>query len=118
MYGDLGRAGRAGAWVALALIALSGCNTAPESTDSRASVGASSKPVIDEVRLTTDRSAARQEVVTLPSGERMRRVSLQNGFSHVAIAKPGPNGKPTISCVDSAPAAEAFLAGNPQGSGQ
>ena len=57
-------------------------------------------------------------MITLPSGERMRRVSLSSGFSHVLVAKPGPDGKPSISCVDSAPAAESFLAGNKQGAGQ
>jgi hypothetical protein len=118
MREDLGRIGWTGAWIAIALCALVACSAAPGSTDARATVGASGTSVVDEVRLTTDRSAARQEVVTLPNGERMRRVSLRNGFSHVLVGKIGPDGKPSVSCVDSAPAAEAFLAGDKQGTAQ
>jgi hypothetical protein len=110
MYGDLGRAARTGAWVAVALIALSACNAAPGGSSPAASGGASSAPVVEYVRLATDRSAARQEVVTLPNGERMRRVSLPNGFSHVLVGRVDANGKRSLSCVDSAPAAESFLA--------
>jgi len=117
MYGDLGRAVRTGAWVAVAFIALSACNAAPGGSSPAASAAARSA-VVEDVRLATDRSGARQEVVTLPNGERMRRVSLSAGFSHVVVAKPGPDGKPSVSCVDSAPAAEAFLESNAQGAGQ
>ena len=118
MYGDLGRAARTGAWVAIAFIALSACNAAPGGSSPAAGAGASSAPVVEDVRLATDRSAARQEVVTLPNGERMRRVSVSSGFSHVTVAKPGPDGKPSVRCVDSAPEAEAFLEGNTQRAGQ
>ena len=41
-------------------------------------------PVRDAVRAATDRSAAQRDMVTLPCGERMRRVSLGNGYNHVA----------------------------------
>lgn len=118
MDGDLGGAGRGGGWAVLVLCALSGCNAAPGITGSSTAGLAASGPVIDDVRRATDRTAIRQEVVTLPNGEHMRRVSLPNGFSHVLVGKVGPDGKPSISCVDSAPAAEAFLAGNKQGTGQ
>jgi hypothetical protein len=117
MYGDLGRAGRTGAWVALALIGLIGCNAAPGGSSPAASAGARSA-VVEDVRRATDRSGAQHEVVTLPNGERMRRVSLRSGFSQVIVAKPGPDGNPSVSCVDSAPAAEAFLEGNTQGAAQ
>jgi hypothetical protein len=104
-------------WVAFAVCALSACNAAPGGTGSAASAG-SSGSVIEDVRQATDRSAVRQDVVTLPNGEQMRRVSLGNGFSHVLVGKMGPDGKPSVSCVDRAPAAESFLAGNKQGDGQ
>lgn len=112
MNGDLGRACRAGAWLALALIALTGCNAAP--------VGRAAAPaaVVEDVRVATARSGLQQGVVTLPSGERMRRVSVSSGFSHVLVAKPGPDGKPTVSCVDSPGAAEAFFTGDTQGTAQ
>lgn len=118
MYGDLGRAGRGAAWVVLALCGLSACNTAPEGGSAATSAAADRARVVEEVRLATDRSGALQDVVTLPNGEQMRRVSLSSGFSHVLVAKPGPDGKPTVSCVDSAPAAEAFLADDKQGAAQ
>ena len=117
MYGDLGRAVRTGAWVAVAFIALSACNAAPGGSSPAASAAARSA-VVEDVRLATDRSGARQEVVTLPNGERMRRVSVSSGFTHVVVAKPGPDGKPSVSCVDSPAAAEAFLTGSTQGTGQ
>jgi hypothetical protein len=115
MYGDLGRAGRTGAWVVLALCALSACDAAPEGTAARRATSASS--VADAVRVATDRSALRQDAMALPNGQRLRRLSLPGGFNQVAVARMGPDGKPVVSCVDSAPAAEAFLAGGP-GAGQ
>ena len=118
MYGDLGRAGRAGVWMALALAALSACNAAPGGSSPAASAGARSAAVVEDVRRATDRSGAQQDVVTLPNGERMRRVSLRSGFSQVIVARPGPDGTPSVRCVDSAPAAEAFLEGNAQGAAQ
>jgi hypothetical protein len=63
------------------------------------------------VRAATDRSALRQSAVTAQSGERVRRLSLGTGFNHVAVSRVGPDGKVSMSCVDSAPAAEAFLSG-------
>ena len=114
----MGRADGTGAWVVLALCALGACNAAPEGDAAAPKTGAQAATVVEEVRVATDRSGAQREVITLPSGERMRRVSLSSGFSHVLVAKPGPDGKPSISCVDSAPAAESFLAGNKQGAGQ
>jgi len=116
MNGDLRRAGGAGAWMALALSALTACNAAPAPSGSSTANLAATSSVVDDVRLATDRAAAQRDVVTLPNGERMRRVSLGNGFSHVVIGKMGPDGKPSVTCVDNAPAAESFLAG--QGSGQ
>lgn len=67
--------------------------------------------------MATDRSGIQQNAMTLPSGERIRRMTLRNGFSHVLVARMGSDGKPQVSCVDNAPAAEAFLAGG-SGSGQ
>ncbi len=118
MNGDLRRAGRASAWMALGLSALTACNVAPATTGSSTAALTTTATVVDEVRLATDRAAARRDVVTLPNGERMRRVSLANGFSHVVIGKMSPDGKPSVSCVDSAPAAESFLAGKQQGDGE
>jgi hypothetical protein len=111
MNRDLRRAWRAGAWVALALGVLSGCNAAP--------TGNSTAAVVEDVRVATTRSGVQQSVVTLPSGERMLRMSARSGFStHVLVAKPGPDGKPSVSCVDSPARAEAFLTGGTQGTGQ
>jgi hypothetical protein len=118
MDGDLGGAGRGGAWVVLAICALIGCNASPEGDAAAPNASAQAATVVEEVRVATDRSGAQRGVVTLPSGERMRRMSLGSGFSHVLVAKPGPDGTPSISCVDSAPAAESFLADNKQGAGQ
>jgi hypothetical protein len=111
MNGDLGRIIRAGAWVALALGVLSACNARPED---KASAG--SAAVVESVRVATDRSRIQQGAMTLRSGERIRRITLRNGFSHVLVARMGPDGKPLLSCVDNAPAAEAFLSAS--GSGQ
>ena len=117
MNGDLGPAGRTGAWVVLALAALSACNAAPEGSAPEASAGTRPATVVEAVRVATDRSAVQQGTATLPNGERIRRLSLRNGFNHVLVGRMGPDGKPVVSCVDSAPAAEAFLAGG-QGAGQ
>jgi hypothetical protein len=118
MNGDLGRTTRAGAWVALALGALSACNAAPGGSAAAPVPGAAPAKVMEEVRLATERSGAKHELVTLPNGERMRRVSVSSGFTHVLVAKPGTDGKPSISCVDSPRAAEAFFTGNKQETGQ
>ena len=119
MDGDLGCAGWTGAWMGLALCALTACNAVPgTSSIGTTPAGPTAASVVDEVRRATDRSAAHANVVTLPNGERMRRVRLGNGFSHVLVGKIGPDGKPSVSCVDAAPAAESFLAGNKQGDGQ
>lgn len=109
MYGDLGRAGRTGAWVVLALVALAGCNAAPDAK--AAAPNAASRSVVEEVRVATDRSALRQDRLTLPGGQRIRRLTAPNGFNQVAVARMGPDGKPVVGCVDSAETAEAFLAG-------
>ena len=85
---------------------------APSGNSDRESGG--DEAVVDDVRLATDRSAAQRDVVTLPNGERMRRVSLGNGYNHVLIGRVGPDGKPSVTCVDSAPAAESFLAAQPR----
>ena len=114
MNGDLGRACRAGACVALALGVLGGCNAGPAGSAATPAPAA----VVEDVRVATARSGLQQDVVTLPSGERMRRVSVSSGFTHVVVAKPGPDGKPSVSCVDSPAAAEAFLTGSTQGTGQ
>lgn len=112
MNGHEGRAGWTGAWVALALCSLSGCNAAPEAATR------SEGPVTSAVRAATDRSAARPEVVTLPSGERMRRVSLSTGYNHVLVGRVDADGKRSVACVDSAPAAASFLAPAGQGDGE
>jgi len=113
MDGDLGRAGRTGAWVVLALIALNACSAAPEA--SAAASPRASHSVVEEVRVATDRSALRQDRLTLPNGQRIRRLNSPNGFNQVAVARMGPDGKPVVGCVDSAEAAEAFLAGSGAG---
>lgn len=113
MYGDLGRAVRAGAWGVLTLIGLSACNAAPEANS--AAPPPASRSVVEDVRVATDRSALRQDSLTLPGGQRIRRLSSPNGFNQVVVARMGPDGKPVMSCVDSAEAAEAFLAGSGAG---
>jgi hypothetical protein len=117
MTGDVRRAGWTGAWVAIALCALAGCNASP-SVGPTANARAAGGSVVDEVRAATDRSAAQRGVVTLSNGMQMRRVSNPNGYSHVLVGRRGPDGQPSVSCVDSAPAAESFLAGGKQGNGQ
>ncbi len=103
MDGDLGRAGRIGAWVVLALCGLVGCNAAsPEAA-------AQTARVVEAVRVATDRSGIQQSRLALGNGQGIRRLSLQNGFNQVMVARMGPDGKPVVSCVDSAPAGEAFL---------
>jgi hypothetical protein len=109
MYGDLGRAGRAGAWVVLALCGLAGCNAAPERSTASPTSAAQTARVVEAVRVATDRSGIQQSKVTLRNGQSIRRLTLQNGFNHVMVARMGPDGKPVVSCVDSAPGAEAFL---------
>lgn len=111
MNGDGKRAGWTGTWVAIALCWLTGCNAGPAGSAPAASV-------TEAVRAATDRSAARRDVVTLSNGMKMRRVSLPSGYSHVLVGRVGPDGQPSIACVDSAPAAESFLAGGKQGDGQ
>ena len=118
MNGDVKRAGGMAARMAVALCWLSGCNAGPGASAPPASSTAVPSTVRDAVRVVTDRSGAQRDVVALPSGERMRRVSLGNGFTHVVVGKMGPDGKPSVSCVDNAPAAESFLAGNKQGDDQ
>ena len=111
MYGDLGRAGRIGAWVVLALCGLVGCNAAsPEAA-------AQTARVVEAVRVATDRSGIQQSRLALGNGQGIRRLSLQNGFNQVMVARMGPDGKPVVSCVDSAPAGEAFLTDG-KGAGQ
>lgn len=118
MDGDLGRGGRAGAWVAFALVALSGCNAAPGGAVAAPSSGTAPAKVIEDVRVATDRSDLKQDVVTLPNGDRMRRMSTRSGFTQVLVAKPGPDGKPIVSCVDGPAAAESFFTSTQQGAGQ
>ena len=109
MDGDLRRAGRTGAWVVLALCALSACSAAPAGNAASPNAAARPATVVEAVRVATDRSGIQQTALTLRNGQRVRRLTLQNGFSHVMVARMGPDGKPMVSCVDSAPAAEAFL---------
>lgn len=118
MNGDGKRAGAMAVRMAIALCCLAGCNAGPGASTQPATSTAMPSTVRDAVRVATDRSGAQQEIVTLPSGERMRRVSLGNGFSHVVVGKMGADGKASVSCVDNAPAAESFLAGNRQGDTQ
>jgi hypothetical protein len=97
------------AWVGIALWGLTGCNTDPARETS--SPEAATTSVTEAVRIATDRSGARSEVVTLPNGVRMRRLSNEAGFNHVLIGRVDSDGKRSIACVDDAPSAEAFLSG-------
>jgi hypothetical protein len=63
------------------------------------------------VREATDRSQVRVEMVTLPSGERLKRASLGSGYQHVVLGRRNADGSLSTACVNTAPAAEAFLAG-------
>jgi len=110
MNGQVGQTGRAGGWMLTALLVLGGCTAAPES-------GAGG-PVTSAVRAATDRSAAQRSVVTLPSGERMKRVSLPTGYNHVLLGRVDADGKRSFACVDSVPAAESFLAPSAPGSAE
>ena len=110
MKRELERTGQTGGWAALALAALTACTGAP------AENGAARPTAIGEaVRAATDRSAVQQSAATLQSGEHVRRLKLGTGFNHVAVSRVGPDGKASVSCVDSAPAAEAVLAGGHPG---
>ena len=117
MYGDLGRAGRTGAWVVLALCGLSACNAVPERTAASPAAAAQTATVVQAVQAATDRSGIRQSALTLQNGQRLRRLTLQNGFNHVLVARKGADGQAQVSCVDNAPAAEAFLSTG-KGAGQ
>jgi hypothetical protein len=118
MTGDLGRAGRIGAGVALTLMALTACNAAPTGTASGGTAAAQPTPVSAAVRAATDRSGMQQGKLTLQGGEQVRRLSLGTGFNHVAVSRVGPDGKPVVGCVDSPAEAEAFLSAGRQGAGQ
>lgn len=118
MTEDLGRAGRIGAWVALTLIALTACNAAPAATAAGGAASAQRTPVAEAVRAATDRSGVQQSTVTLQDGQKLRRLSLGTGFNHAAVSRVGPDGKPVVSCVDSAAEAEAFLKAGRQGAAQ
>jgi hypothetical protein len=118
MNGDVKRAGAVAIQMAVALCWLAGCNAGSGGATSAASSGAASSTLLEAVRAATDRSGAQRSTVTLPSGERLQRMSFPQGYSHVVIAKRGPDGRPSVSCVDSAPAAESFLAGGDQGNAQ
>ena len=109
MDGDLGRGARAGAWLVLALCGLAGCNAAPERPAASPASAAQTAKVVEAVRIATDRSGIQQSRLTLSNGQGIRRLSLQNGFNQVMVARMGPDGKPVVSCVDSGPAGEAFL---------
>jgi len=115
MTRDVRRVGWTGVWMAVGLSVIAGCNASPTTGPS---AGAVTGSVLDDVRAATDRSAAEPGVVTLSNGMRMRRVSSPNGFSHVLVGRRGADGHPSVSCVDSAPAAESFLAGGQRGNGQ
>jgi len=115
MTGDLGRMG---AWTVLALIALIGCNAAPAGTASGGPAGAQPTPIGAAVRAATDRSGMQQSTMSLQGGGQVRRLSLGTGFNHVAVSRVGPDGKPQVSCVDSAAEAEAFLKAGRQGAAQ
>jgi len=117
MYGDLGRAGRAGGWVVLALCGLSACNAMPDRAAASPAAAAQTGKVVQAVQAATDRSGIQQSSLTLQNGQRVRRLTLQNGFNHVLVARRGADGQPQVSCVDNAPAAEAFLATG-KGAGQ
>jgi hypothetical protein len=117
MYGDLGRTGRAGAWVVLALCGLSACNAVPDRTAASPVAAAQTAKVVQAVQAATDRSGIQQSSLTLQNGQRVRRLTLQNGFNHVLVARRGADGQAQVSCVDNAPAAEAFLATG-KGAGQ
>jgi hypothetical protein len=114
MTGDLGRAGRIGVWVALALIALTACSAAPAG----GTAGAQATPIGAAVRAATDRSGMQQSTMALEGGGQVRRLSLGTGFNHVAVSRVGPDGKPQVSCVDSPAEAEAFLKAGRQGAAQ
>lgn len=118
MNGDGKGTGGMGARMAIALCCLAGCNAGPGASTPPATSTAMPSTVRDAVRVATDCSGAQRDIVTLPGGERMLRVSLGNGFSHVVVGKMGEDGKASVSCVDNAPAAESFLAGNKQGEDQ
>jgi len=104
--------------MAVALGFLAGCNAGTGAGASSANSSAVSTSVKESVRVATDRSGARVGVVTLPDGQRLKRSSLSSGYSHVLVGKMGPDGRPSISCVDNAPAAESFLAGGGPGNVQ
>jgi len=99
----------------VALCSLAGCSPAPAST---APPAAPATSVTEAVRASTDRSTVRQDVVTLPSGERMFRARSSGAFGHVLIGRVDAAGKRSVACVDNVPDAESFLAGGAQGAAQ
>ena len=115
MTGDLGRIG---AWTALALIALIGCNAAPAGAAGGGTAGAQPTPLGAAVGAATDRSGMQRSTMAMEGGGQVRRLSLGTGFNHVAVSRVGPDGKPQVSCVDSPAEAEAFLKSGRQGAAQ
>ncbi len=98
-------------WAA-ALGVLAGCGAsvppAPEATAKSAEV---SPAVMQAVRQATDRSQLQVDTVTLPSGERLKRAALGSGYQHVVLGRRNADGSLSTACINTTPAAEAFLTG-------
>jgi len=74
-----------------------------------------SPQVVAAVRAATTRAPDKTEWVAVPEGGQLQRVTLGEGFQHVAVGRLEADGSVSTACVDSAPQAEAFLSGNPSG---
>jgi hypothetical protein len=70
-----------------------------------------SPQVVEAVRAATTRSASQTEVLSLPNGSQLKRVTLGEGYQHVVVGRLEADGTVSTSCVDSATQAEAFLSG-------
>ena len=74
-----------------------------------------SAQVVEAVRSATTRVPGKTELVAIPEGGQVQRVSLGQGFQHVVVGRLEADGSVSTACVDSAPQAEAFLSGNASG---
>ncbi len=102
----------------LGICGLAACAEPPVPTSARAASAETrhaSPRVVAAVRAATTRAPGKTEWVPVPEGGQLQRVTLGEGFQHVAVGRLEADGTVSAACVDSAPQAEAFLSGGANG---
>jgi hypothetical protein len=102
-----------GALLVLAMSTLGACAEPP--AQAGGSPASASPQVVEAVRAATTRSAGKTELVPVPGGGQLQKVTLGEGYQHVMVGRLEPDGTVSAACVDSAPQAEAFLSGSRAG---